>query len=93
MITNENDHFTTSDLSLAAALRCLGATIEEVDHTEPSRALFCFRRVGDLDAWIHAYWAGELKVEPQAYFAALKAVKTRLYDRSNHNEYEERRLD
>lgn len=79
MFVNENDFFQTSDLSLAATLCCFGAKIEAVDHNSGARAVFHFRRGKGLDGLIQGFWAGELQVEPLAYFNSLKGVKTRLY--------------
>ena len=76
---NEYDYFSTSDLSLTAALCCFGAKIEAVDHSNGARAVFHFRREKGLDGLIQGFWAGELQVEPLAYFNSLKGVKTRLY--------------
>ena len=78
---NVNDLFSTSDLSLAAALCCFGATIEAVDYSNRSRAVFHFRRDNDLDGLVQSFWAHELEVDPLVYFNCLKEAKTRLYNR------------
>lgn len=78
-IVNENELFSTSDLSLAATLLCMGAGIDAVDHSSPNRAVFCFRREKGLEATIEAFWAHQLQVDPLAYFNCLKEAKTRLY--------------
>jgi hypothetical protein len=72
------DYYSTSDLALATALS-LWCPIEAIDRTDPHKATFLFKRAESLDRLIEAYWRRELKVEPQAYFAQLKAIKARLY--------------
>lgn len=75
-----NDHYATSDLALATAIS-LFYPIEVIDRTtNPRRAQFLFKRDEQLDKLIEAYWRGELKVNPQAYFGALKNIKARLYE-------------
>ncbi len=76
---DENVLFKTSDLPLASALRCMGAVVEAVDRQDPSRAVFNFRREKGLDGLVQAFWAHELKVDPIAYFAAIKELKAFLY--------------
>jgi hypothetical protein len=73
-----NDYYSTSDLALATALS-LWFPVEAIDKTNPHKAIFLFKRNEELDQLIETYWRRELKVEPQAYFAQLKAIKARLY--------------
>jgi hypothetical protein len=72
------DFYATSDLALATAIS-LWLPLEAIDKTNPTKAVFLFKRDENLDQLIEAYWRRELKVEPQAYFAQLKAIKARLY--------------
>lgn len=76
---HENDQFETSDLALAAALLCVGVGIEAVDHVNPKRAVFIFKRLAGLDDTIQAFWQHQLQVDPLSYFNCLKEAKTRLY--------------
>lgn len=76
--TNLNDYYRTSDLSLAAVI-CLYFPLESIDKTNPSKAVFLFKREEELDELTAAYWRQELKVIPQAFFNQLKILKTRLY--------------
>jgi len=81
-MTQENlklsDFYSTSDLSLAVTIS-LWFPIETIDRTNPRKAIFLFKRDEQLDELLESYWRRELKVEPQAYFNQLKAVKARLY--------------
>jgi len=69
----------TTDLCLAAAASCYDYAIEAVDKTTPSKATFLIKRGEGLDELVQRYFAHELKIEPIAFFNALKELKTRLY--------------
>lgn len=77
-ILKEYDFYRTADLALATAIS-LYYPLEAVDRQNPRKAQFLFRRNSQLDELIESYWRGELKVEPQAYFNALRIIKARLY--------------
>lgn len=72
------DHYSTSDIALATTLS-LFYPLEVVDRTNPHKAQFLFKRDDQIDQLIETYWRGEIKINPQAYFAALKNLKSRLY--------------
>lgn len=78
MMTNENESFESSDLSLVAALCCFGAVIESVDRSAP-RAVFFIRREKGLDQLVQAFFSHSLTIDPLTYFNALKEAKSRLY--------------
>lgn len=78
-ILREKDFFSTTDICLSATLRCFGYAIEAIDRTTPSRATFLIKRDGQLDELIQQYFSHYLKVEPVAFFNALKELKTRIY--------------
>jgi len=69
-----------TDLALATAIS-LFYPLERVDRPVNSRkAFFVFKRGDDkLDELVESYWRGELKVDPAAYFNALRIIKARLY--------------
>jgi len=71
--------YITSDLALAAALS-LFYPLEAIDHRNP-RAEFLFKRDDQLDKLIEAFWRGEMRVSPQAYFYQLRLIKTRLREK------------
>lgn len=74
----ENGSYKTSDLALVATIS-LFHPIESVDKSHPQRVVFVFKRSKDLGELIESYWSGNLKIEPQRYFAQLKNIKTRIY--------------
>ena len=77
-ILEEKDFYRTADLSLAAVI-CLFHPLEAIERKNSRKAYFLFKRSGELDTLIEVYWRGESRVEPQAYFNALRVIKTRLY--------------
>jgi hypothetical protein len=73
-------YFSTSDLGLAATIS-LWYPLELVDRTQdPRKAFFIFQKTSQIEQLVREYWRGELKVNPQAHFNAIKAVKARLYE-------------
>lgn len=77
---DENNIYRTADLSLAAALQLYKPLIG-VDRQNPRRAEFLFDQSPELNKLVESFWRGELKVDPRAYFAALREIKARLYER------------
>ncbi|MDP3697161.1 MAG: DUF5659 domain-containing protein [Candidatus Taylorbacteria bacterium] len=75
---NKNDFYQTADLALAAVI-FLSYPLEAIERQNPRKAQFLFKRGSQLDELIESYWQGGLKVEPQAYFNALRVIKARLY--------------
>jgi hypothetical protein len=78
-LLSENTQFRSADLALASALS-LFYPLEAIDRENPRKAQFVFRRDAGLDELIQSYWRRELKVDPQAYFDAMRIIKGRLYD-------------
>lgn len=74
---NEN-YYQTSDLSLAATLS-LWCPIEDIDRSNPRKAVFIFRNTKELQELVEKYYRNELKISPQVYFNQLRVVKARLY--------------
>ncbi len=79
-ILHEKEYYRTADLALAAVI-LLSYPLEAIDRpSDTKKAYFLFKREKELDELIESYWrGGELKVEPQAYFNALRVIKARLY--------------
>jgi hypothetical protein len=75
-----NDFLRTGDLSMAAVI-FLFKPLEGVDRQDPKRAQFIFKRSQELNDLVTKFQRKELKVEPLAYFAALREIKARLYER------------
>lgn len=77
-LENEKNLYRTADMAITAAL-CLYFPIERIEKLNHRRSYFLFKRSKRLDNLVSDYWAGKLKVDPQAYFNQLKNIKTRLY--------------
>jgi hypothetical protein len=75
---NENTFFKTTDLALATTIS-LSYPLETIDRGN-RKAQFVFKRDVGLDELITSYWRRELKVEPQAYYDALRVTKGQLYE-------------
>jgi hypothetical protein len=78
MNTLNNDYYSTSDLSLATTLS-LWYPIEDIDRSNPRKALFLFQNTEKLQDLVAEYYHDEIKVSPQVYFNQLRVVKARLY--------------
>lgn len=76
--TLRTPYFLSSDLSLAAAIS-LSFPIEEIDQSNPRKAVFVFKRTSELEEFVESYYRNEVQVSPQAYFNQLREIKTRLY--------------
>ena len=75
----ENDFFRTTDLPLASALLYFGYHLDSLEKGSP-KATFIFLREEGLDKTVEAFWAGELLIEPKAFFNCQKEIKSRLYN-------------
>ena len=75
----KNDFFETSDMALCVTLCALGFTLDCVDRSNPPRAVFVIQREEGLDETIQRYWSHSLAVDPLAYSATQKNIKSRLY--------------
>lgn len=79
-IKEKNNFYKTSDLSLAGALFVCGYPLEALDRHDPSRVIFVFKKNEFLDEVVRMFFLHELKVDPLAYFNALKEIKTRIHN-------------
>lgn len=74
----DENYYSSSDLSLATTLS-LWFSIENIDRSNPRKALFIFRKTPELERLIDQYFRNEIKVSPQVYFNQLRVIKARLY--------------
>jgi hypothetical protein len=81
MKINQEHLYSTSDLSLSATIS-LFIPLWAVNKDNPNqKAEFLFKREQGLDEIIENFWRGELRVDPLKYFLAIKAIKSRLYEK------------
>ncbi len=71
--------FSTYDLGAAASLVCTGYTLQIIDKTHGTKALFLFENSEEIIESAQMYWRGELRVDALAYFNTLKNIKNQLY--------------
>ena len=77
-IKNENEIFSTSDLSLTTIIS-LYFPIDSTEFIDNKKVVFLFQKSPELGSLIDKYWRGELSVEPQQFFNQLKVIKTRIH--------------
>lgn len=75
-----DDEYKTSDLALATALVSAGYKLEAIDRSDGHKALFIFENTIGVKKHVGYFWDDLMKVNPRAYFANLKALKSRLYN-------------
>lgn len=73
------NYLESSELSLSAALMCLGFTLDSLDKTNPKRIIFIFKRNENLDLAARKFWERQLLVEPLAFFETQRYLKSRIY--------------
>ena len=78
---NKMNNFKTTDITLASTLYYFSFVIDSIEKQNSNKCVFYFARKDGLDDTIQAYWAGKLQIEPKRFFACLKEIKTRLYER------------
>ncbi|MDE2439013.1 MAG: hypothetical protein KGN01_06535 [Patescibacteria group bacterium] len=72
--------FETSDLSLASAL-AMGIRVEGLKRNNPRRVSFLFIDENDaLNEFAAKFYNGQLRVDPNRYFRALRTLKKMIYD-------------
>lgn len=75
----KKEFFETSDFYCAVTLCALGFTLDCIDKTTPSRAIFVLQRARGMDEAIQRYWSHDLAIDPLILFATQKEIKSRLY--------------
>ena len=77
-ILEEKELYQTSDLALATSLSMF-FPIEGINRENPRKATFLFKRTNETEQLVENYWKGQLRVDPQLFFAQVRSVKARLY--------------
>ena len=73
-----SDTYVTSDLALATTIS-LKFPIQDIDRSNPRKAVFIFLRSPELEGLVEGYFRNELKISPQTFFNQLRDIKSRLY--------------
>jgi hypothetical protein len=58
---------------------CAGFELIGIEKSNPQKALFTFKREGNIDEVANRYFANKLKVSARSYADNLKALKNKLY--------------
>jgi len=71
--------FTSYDLGVSTALLCAGFELLSVDKLNPRKALFIFKKEGEIEDVANCYFSDRLEVKARSFFDHLKALKNKLY--------------
>lgn len=81
-----NKYFTTTSLSLAAAIQCISkAKLKSLKFGPSHRASFLFDRTEDpsIDEIVSLFWEKKLPIDASTYFETLRYMKARLFESKN----------
>ena len=80
-MNRNNSYFETSSLPLAASIICSGILLDSIVKNQDGKAVFIFNRSNnpDLDRIIQDFWKKELRTEPNAFWEAVRFLKSRIY--------------
>lgn len=69
----------TNDLSLAAALLCMGFDIIGIDKQDSKKQYFYFKRTPEIDSYVDSYWKDELTVKAKSYSLSRRDIINRIF--------------
>jgi hypothetical protein len=78
-MNQDEDFFTTHDLSISAVLVALGHPLDRIERKTNGKASFFFKSSPSIRKAVQGYWKQEIKINPQKLFDSLKFLKNRLY--------------
>ena len=71
--------YRSYDLGLASALVHVGFSLLELDRGNGKKVELIFTKTRELEEAVKRFWSGELSVDAQGYFEAIRSVKNRIY--------------
>lgn len=71
--------YRSYDLGLASALVQVGFALSGLDRNNGKRVEFIFDKTPELEGAVTRFWSGELLVDAQGYFEAIRSIKNRIY--------------
>ena len=71
--------WTTYDIGVSTALLCAGFELVGIEKGNPKKALFTFKREGNIEEVANSYFADKLNVKARSFADNLKALKNKLY--------------
>ncbi len=77
----DKSFFETSSLPLASAIICYGIPLDSITKIPDGKTVFIFNRTDypDLDQIIQEFWKKALRTEPNAFWEAIRFLKSRIY--------------
>lgn len=75
---NRNSLFETSDFPLAVTLLSLGFPLQQLDSSNPLRAVFCFTQSVTLQKTVDDFWNSKISIEPISFLNNQRALKARI---------------
>lgn len=75
------EEFTTTELSLAAALSYRGHPIIKMDRVDVRRVTFTFEWEESIEEYVRDFWSHKKLVDPLSYFNELKNLKSQVYEK------------
>ena len=79
---NNNGAVRTSDLGLATYLYSLGASLTDIDRTDPRQAVFAFDLTPDQKEGIAGWQCGSAVGNLLAFWNAYRLLKLELHDKT-----------
>lgn len=80
MIMNQqSNQYRSYDLGLASSLVHVGFSLVGLDRSGGKKVEFIFTKTPELEEAVRRFWLGELMVNAQGYFEAIRSVKNRIY--------------
>jgi signal transduction protein with GAF and PtsI domain len=73
------EFWTTHDLGCASALVSLGYKLITLEKSNIKKVQFIFLRTDEIENTVAAYWANQLKINPQSFFNSIKMIKNQIY--------------
>lgn len=72
------DWYETSSMVLTATLIARGSSLASVSN-EGSKSIFIFNSSTQLNKTIELFWQKKLLIEPNAFWEAIRFLKSRIY--------------
>ena len=74
-----SSYFSTHDLACAGSLIVCGFELVSLNRSDPRKIKFIFRSEDKIRETVKKFWDGNLKVDAQGYFNAIKRLKNQIY--------------
>ena len=79
IMNQQSNQYRSYDLGLASALVQVGFPLLGLDRGNGKKVEFIFTKTTELEEAVRRFWSGELMVDAQGYFEAIRSMKNRIY--------------